>query len=216
MVEIGRKRLDGAAITDHDNIEGALAICKLILEMDPEYQPIIIPGIEVSTKKGHIIALNVKETIPRGLSVKETIDRIHEVGGIAIAAHPQTFFKDGIGLSPKILSLGLDAIEVINSSLFPFKPMVKACKEFAERYGLPQTAGSDSHIRETIGLSYTLIDVEEKNIDSIIKSIKRGLTTPIGTGIPFVLRIKSIFRRSSEKNINFQWLESSATRGHSR
>ncbi|MEM1586523.1 MAG: CehA/McbA family metallohydrolase [Candidatus Bathyarchaeia archaeon] len=194
FAEIRRKSLDGVAITDHDTVEGALEACRILFELEPEQRPIIIPGIEVSTKRGHIIGLNVTKTIPRGLSVEETVERIHEAGGIAIAAHPQTFFKDGIGLNPRVLSLGLDAIEVINSSLFPFKPLVKACEKFAEKHNLPQTAGSDSHVVEAIGLAYTLIEDDEKSVDSIIKSIKRGLTTPLGTGMPFKLRMKNFFR----------------------
>ncbi|MEM2320321.1 MAG: CehA/McbA family metallohydrolase [Candidatus Bathyarchaeia archaeon] len=195
LAEVKRKHLDGVAITDHDTIEGALEACKVVSDAGLERPPIIIPGIEVSTKRGHIIGLNVTESIPMGLSMEETIEGIHEAGGIAVAAHPQSLFKGGIDLSPKILSLGFDAIEVINSSLFPFKLSVQACKKFAEDYNLPQTAGSDSHIVEAIGLAYTLINTEERSVDSIVGSIKRGLTTPIGAGMPFALRIKSIFRR---------------------
>jgi len=199
FTEIKRKNLDGVAITDHDTVEGALEACKIVLELEPEDRPIVIPGIEVSAKEGHIIGLNVTEPIPRGLGVEETIERIHEAGGIAIAAHPQTFFKDGIGLSPRILSFGLNAIEVINSSLFPFKPLVKACEKFAKQYNLPQTAGSDSHIVEAIGLAYTLINVEERSVDSIVESIKKGLTTPLGAGMSFMLRMKNIFRSVRKK-----------------
>ncbi|MBS7640821.1 MAG: CehA/McbA family metallohydrolase [Candidatus Bathyarchaeia archaeon] len=195
LMEARRKGLDGVAVTDHDTVDGALKACKIASEMGMKHQLIVIPGIEVSTKRGHILGLNVTEPIPMGLGVEETINRIHEAGGIAIAAHPQSyFFKDGIGLSPKILSFGLDGVEVMNSALFPFKPLVQACKNFAEKHNLPQTAGSDSHVVEAIGLAYTLIDAEEKSVDSIIRSIKKGLTTPLGTGMPLTLRIKKLFR----------------------
>lgn len=194
LVEVKRKGLDGVAITDHDCIEGALEIRKIVLRLKPEHRPIIIPGIEVSTKRGHIIALNVTDSIPKELSVEETIERIHEAGGIAIAAHPYTFFKDGLGLDSRISLLNIDAIEVINSTLFPFKPLVRACKRFAEKHNLSQTAGSDSHIVETVGLAYTLIQTEEKNINTIIECIRRGLTTPIGAGMPLKLRIKNLLR----------------------
>lgn len=194
FLEIRRKGLDGVAITDHDNIKGSLEACKIALGLEAEKRPIIIPGIEVSAREGHIIGLNIIEPIPKGLSVEETVERIHEGGGIAIAAHPQAFFKDGIKLSPRILSLGLDAIEVINSSFFPFRLHVKACEKFAKQHNLPQTAGSDSHIVEAIGLAYTLINTEERSVDSIIKTIKKGLIKPLGTGMPFSLRIRNIFK----------------------
>jgi len=194
--QIKKNRLDGIAITDHDTVEGAIKIVRAIKEKGIGINPIIIPGIEVSTKRGHILGINMTTPIPKKLSIEETVERIHENGGIAIAAHPETFFKDGIGLNPKILSAGLDAIEVINSSVFPFKLLTQLCKKFAERYGLPQTAGSDSHIPETIGLSYTLMECDSAKIDDIIESIRKGLTKPVGRGIPMTLRIKRVFRKT--------------------
>ncbi|MEM0050169.1 MAG: CehA/McbA family metallohydrolase [Candidatus Bathyarchaeia archaeon] len=199
FAEIRRKGLDGVAITDHNTIEGSLEAFKMVSGFERERRPIIIPGIEVSTRGGHIIGLNITEPIPKGLSVEETVERIHESGGIAIAAHPRAFFKDGIKLSPRILSFGLDAIEVINSSFFPFKLHVTACEKFAKKYNLPQTAGSDSHMVETVGLAYTLVNTEERSIDSIIEAIKEGLIKPLGTGMPFSLRIRNIFKSVGRK-----------------
>ncbi len=188
-----KRGLDGAAITDHDTIAGAMKLAEMVESGDYEGL-LIIPGIEVSTRDGHILGINVTENIPKGLSAEETVRRIHESGGIAIAAHPQTLFKDGIGLNPKILSLGLDAVEVINSSLFPFQPLTRMCRRFAERYHLPQTAGSDSHMPETIGLAYTLINTNERSIKCVVKSIRKGLTIPVGRGTPLILRIKKVLR----------------------
>ena len=199
VLQLKRKRLDGAAITDHDTVEGALKLTKMVNEMNNCKKLLIIPGIEVSTRRGHIIGINITTPIPKGLSVRETIERIHEAGGIAIAAHPQTLFKNGVGLNPEILSFGLDAIEVINSSLFPFQLLTHITRKFAEQYGIPQTAGSDSHIPESIGLAYTLIDSNETNIDDVINAIKKGLTTPLGKGIPFSLRIKKFLEKKRRK-----------------
>lgn len=195
IAEALRKRLDGIAITDHDTTEGFRRAYEFVMNIKPEHRPVIVPGIEVTARGGHVIGLCVTEDIPKGLSVEETIERIHETGGIAIAAHPPSPFKDGVGLSPKILSMGFDAIEVINSALFPFRLLVKACREFAEKHNIPQTAGSDSHVMEAVGLAYTIIDVDDRKISSIIESIRRGLTKPVGVGMPLTLRIKGVFRR---------------------
>jgi len=105
----------------------------------------------VSTSRGHILGINTTSPIPRGLSVKETTKRIHEAGGIAIAAHPSAIFKDGVGLNAEIASSGIDAIEVVNSSAFPFLLLTHLNRRFADRFRFPQTAGSDSHLPETIG-----------------------------------------------------------------
>src|SRR3972149_8625567 len=77
LVFYARKRgLTAVAVTDHDRVDGALKIAK-------EADFLIIPGIEVSSRNGHVLGLNVQESIPKGLSVDETVDRIHAAGGLA-------------------------------------------------------------------------------------------------------------------------------------
>jgi hypothetical protein len=154
----------------------------------------VIPGIEVSTSRGHILGINTTSPIPRGLSVKETTKRIHEAGGIAIAAHPSAIFKDGIGLNAEIASSGIDAIEVVNSSAFPFLLLTRLNRRFAGRLHFPQTAGSDSHLPETIGLAYTLIEniVLRPDIGGVIQAIKKGTVLPFGKPTPWALRFKKI------------------------
>ncbi|HLE75655.1 MAG TPA: PHP domain-containing protein, partial [Candidatus Bathyarchaeia archaeon] len=74
LVFYAKKRgLTAVAVTDHDRVDGAIKIAR-------ETDFLIIPGIEVSSRNGHIVALNVQEPVPRGLSADETVDRIHEAG----------------------------------------------------------------------------------------------------------------------------------------
>jgi hypothetical protein len=56
--------------------------------MAAETDFLIIPGIEVSSPEGHIVALNVPEPVSGRLSSHEIVDRIHVAGGIAGACHP--------------------------------------------------------------------------------------------------------------------------------
>lgn len=183
LVHYTKKRgLDGVAITDHDTIDGALKIAK-------ETDFPIIPGIEVSSIKGHIIGLNVREQIPRRLSVEETMKRIHEAGGIAIACHPITFFKESLGTH---ITSNFDAIEVINASAFPFGYAVKHNQKMASKLGIPKVAGSDAHYAPEIGYAYTLIDAKLE-VDDIVKAICEGLCQPCGRAIPFKIRLKREF-----------------------
>ena len=72
LVFYAKKRgLTAVAITDHDTVEGALKIAK-------ETDFLIIPGIEVSSRNGHIVGLNLQEPVQKGLSVDETVDKIHD------------------------------------------------------------------------------------------------------------------------------------------
>jgi predicted metal-dependent phosphoesterase TrpH len=176
--------LDGVAITDHDTIRGAL---KLADHSDL----IIIPGIEVSTLQGHVLALNVTEHVPPKLSVLETTEKIRELGGIAVAAHPSVLLK---GLRIHMCKdLNFDAVEVVNSAAFPFSLSTYFNQKIAVNLCLPQTGGSDAHYASEIGYAYTLIDADYK-VDAIVDAIRKGATAVFGKAIPWRIRLeKEVF-----------------------
>ena len=180
LVFYARKHgLDGVAVTDHDKIDSALKIAK-------ETDIAIIPGIEVTSSEGHILGLNVHENIPKKLSSGETVDKIHAAGGIAVACHPAAFLKISLG---KYTNSKFDAVEVINSSAFPFEYSVKHSQEIASRLGTARIAGSDAHYAPEIGYAYTMVE-SELEVDSVIKAISRGLCQPFGRAIPLTTRLK--------------------------
>lgn len=149
---------------------------------------LIIPGIEISSLDGHIIGLNLQEPVPKNLSMEETVDKIHELGGLAVACHPQALLKVSLG---RKISRKFDAVEVINASAFPFKRSVKKAREIALTLKMSQVAGSDAHYAPEIGSAYTIIDVKaELDCDEIFKAIKQGLCQPFGNAIPLMLRLK--------------------------
>lgn len=181
-----RGGLDGIAVTDHGTVAGALELLK-------NDSLLIVPGIEIKTLRGHILGLNVTQTIPQGLSASETIERIHESGGLAVVAHPFTPFKSR-WKSRVLSSLKVDAIEVKNSSNFPFALTTYLNKRLAARLNLPQTAGSDAHIPQAIGTAYTLIEADS-DLEEILQAIKGGAVTPCGGALSWTLRFKNLFRK---------------------
>ncbi len=145
-----KEGLDGCAITDHNAIEGALEAFKLAREMGL----LVIRGIEVSTKEGHVLAYGVGELIPRGLSMADTIQKIHAAGGIAVAAHPKRF-PSGMGLA--LAHKGeFDAIEIVNGG--SSKRGNKLARRIAEMRRMPVTAGSDAHELHQVGKAYTVVE----------------------------------------------------------
>lgn len=179
---VKRRGLDGIAITDHDVIEGAI---KMVGTTDC----LVISGIEVTSLDGHIIGLNIEEQIPPKLSVDETVDRIHEAGGMAVACHPSAFFKESLG---KHASAKFDAVEVINSSSIPFNRSVKRSQKIASMLGVAKVAGSDAHYGPEIGCAYTVVNAE-LDTDKIVKAISKGLCEPFGNAIPLGTRLKREF-----------------------
>ena len=180
LVNYAKKRsLDAVAITDHNQIMGALEIAKKI-------DLIVIPSIEVSTRDGHLVGLNVNTIVPKGLSSEETIDYIHNQGGLAVACHPFAWFKGSLGTN---ISDEFDAIEVINSSAFPFKRCTQKALQIAQSLNLAQIAGTDAHNPQSIGLAYAILDAEP-TVEGIINAILEKRCKAFGNPIPFELRIK--------------------------
>jgi len=164
---IRQRGLDGVAITDHDrfsnkHVEGV----------------IIIPGIEVSTREGHLLGLGYVGDISPGLSVDETVRIIHNRGGLAILAHPYDVIRGGI--RPAQVTERLDGIESINSKAQPYRLSKYLAEKASKRLGIPTFGGSDSHIPETIGDAYTLIESRSKSIDDILNALREGKVKPQG------------------------------------
>ena len=134
------KGLGCIAITDHNTFE-AYGLVK------DNGKVIVIPGIEVSSKEGHILAYGIDRDIPRGMTVKETIDAIHEAGGVAFAAHPYRWWS-GLG-EENTLGNDFDGVEARNSRSTPSSN--RRSEALAARIGKPVSAGSDAHTPQFIG-----------------------------------------------------------------
>jgi predicted metal-dependent phosphoesterase TrpH len=184
LVFYAKKRgLTAVAVTDHNRVDGARKIAK-------ETDFLIVPGTEVSSLGGHIVGLNVQEAIQRGLGVEETVDKIHQAGGIAIACHPFALFKGSVG---KHMNEKFDAVETRNASSYPYNSATKKADSLADRFGLPKVAGTDAHIGQAIGCAYTLIKAEP-NVEAILMAIVDGHCQPFGGPIPFSVRIRNQLR----------------------
>jgi len=179
-----KQGLDGVAITDHNTLDGALKLAR-------KNELIVVPGIEIETLQGHVLALNITTPIPPRLSPSETIQRIHEAGGIVVAPHLTAIGKAGLGLRPMSQSSNFDAIEVINSSAFPFFLSTYVSQKLAAQLDLPKTAGSDAHIPQTIGRAYTIIDADP-DVNEVIRAIRRGATVPSGKPISWMMRFQKV------------------------
>jgi len=190
LVYYAKKRgLNAVAVTDHNQLEGAYKIAK-------ETDFLIIPGMEISSSDGHIVALNVHELIPRGYSAVETVERIHRAGGVAIACHPYVLFKGC--LKDKVCAT-FDAIEVINARAIPFKRSVRRAQETADRLKLARVAGTDAHYGPQIGYSYTEIEATESDVEAIAKAILNGRCYPKGQPVPPILTLKQQLLRLRRK-----------------
>jgi predicted metal-dependent phosphoesterase TrpH len=192
MIKVAIKRgLDGLAIVDHNDVKGSI-IAKKVAK---RYKFMIVNGSEIKTKSGDLIALGIKENVPIFLPLEETIERIHDLGGIAVAPHPfgKYVFRKCIGNG----AVKADAIEVFNSTLTP-PANIKAMK-LSEKFKIAKTAGSDAHSIKEVGNAGIVFDGDP--IEAIVKGKVKifGRRTPL---IDSAYLISRKFTRSFEWRLN--------------
>ncbi len=156
----------GMAITDHDTVTGALKTYDT-----PDF--LIVPGIEVSTTRGHLLGLGITADI-NSRDAATTIDEIHAQGGIAVVPHP---FRRSSPSIASLKGLHVDAVEAFNGRDFPRQN--KQAAALADRHGLPATGGSDAHQLREAGSGYTTADAE--TVDDLLAAINAGDTEADGT-----------------------------------
>jgi predicted metal-dependent phosphoesterase TrpH len=178
--------LDALAVTDHDEIDASLRAA----EIADEYGLVGIVGIEISTAAGHLLALDVSEAIEPGLPFTETIDRIHDQGGIAVVPHPFQEMRNGVIENVTTDELRkADAIEVYNSRLVTGYSNHQA-RRFARKHGMPMAAGSDAHVSDMVGRAVTLVDAAEPTATGICAAIREGRTTLRTRRTPFLVSFR--------------------------
>jgi predicted metal-dependent phosphoesterase TrpH len=183
--------LDAIAITDHDTIEGVLASRAISSRL------VIIPGIEISTRQGHLIALGIDKKIPSGLDVMETIRLGHQAGALLILPHPYHIWRHGVGRRLRSALYAVDAIEVFNSRYIVGSANLKAAR-MARRIGKPCVGGSDAHNARYIGFGRTWVDAE-RDVKSILAAIKCGKTTAGGKMTPLPSYTRQSLRNTWKK-----------------
>lgn len=143
-----RRRIDRVAITDHNAIAGALEFHRRAPER-------FLVGEEIKTTHGELLALFLTELVPPGLSLHETIARVHGQGGVVGASHPlDRLRREAMGREAlESIHEELDFVEVFNARVICPSDNHLA-REWATRWGLPGTAGSDAHAPIEVGRAY--------------------------------------------------------------
>jgi predicted metal-dependent phosphoesterase TrpH len=164
--------IGAVAITDHNTLQAHL-------NGGPVSKIIVVPAMEITTEQGHVLALGIREEVPRGLSVVETVERIHRAGGIAVAPHPFRWFS-GLGES-NVRGNDFDAIEVFNGR--SKKGVNARARRLAKKMALPGVGGSDAHNDRSIGRVYTEVPDDCRTYQDIIRAIKDRRCKAVGTNL---------------------------------
>lgn len=169
------KGIQGFAITDHNRFTTQAEIKKAKLK-----ELLIIPGIEVSTRHGHCLAIGVQEAIPARLPLEETLERIRDAGGVGVPSHPYRTIN-GVGeVALWEARRRVSAIEVYNArDGESFKN--RSAHGYATDHRLGGTGGSDTHRVHEVGNAYTMFPEFPNSVDDVVSMIRRRRTWGSGT-----------------------------------
>ncbi|WP_458209662.1 CehA/McbA family metallohydrolase [Haladaptatus sp. NG-SE-30] len=176
--------LDGIALTNHDYYRSfATSAVRTI------------PGIEVSTTKGHVLVVGPDpptRTEPGTFTPKETVELAHERDCAAIIAHP---YRNS---TVREVDANFDAIEV-NGKHPRTEEWVRT---LAERHDLPLVGGSDAHYPVEVGRAYTAIDADVLTPESVVEAIRDGRVEPRVRRDTFDQGVRRLYRKVHEGKDN--------------
>lgn len=181
------RNIDIIAISDHNTVDGSKEARRLTKKDDL----LVIPSIEISSIEGHILGFGCEEKIDRDLPAAETIDLIHDQSALAIIPHPYCFYRHGLLCKADYKDLKIDAIETKNARFIVGYCNNKA-RNLSKNENLPSLGASDAHYFKFVGDCYSKIDCE-KDIDSVLKSIKKGKVEAFGKGTSNIKLSKYLF-----------------------
>jgi len=154
--------LRGMAITDHDRLT--------VVESAPP-DLVLIPGAELSTEWGDLLALGISRLPDNVLPVPRIIDDIHAQGGVAVIPHPFT------GL-PNSMNDMVEAIIDIVDGLETASPRKAAdnqrARRLARQHRKSEIGGSDAHALEEMGRSLTACD--SPDVEGLLDAIRNART----------------------------------------
>lgn len=155
------------AIADHDSVEGALEMQSLAPF------PVIVAG-EIMTNQGEIMGMFLKERVPMDLPIEQAISRVKAQDALVCLPHPFDTFR-GLKVDNRRLEElveQIDIIELFNARGLLLRDSTKA-RVFADKYGIPGTAGSDAHTASEIGNTYVEMPAFDGR-DDFLQALRKG------------------------------------------
>lgn len=161
-----RRGVHGVCIADHNSLGGSARARELAAGLDL----LVIRGMEISSAEGHILAYGIDEEVPRDLSAADTVARIQDLGGFAVAAHPYRFWS-GLG-EPATRGTPFEGVEVLNGrSVAGHNAQAEG---LAQTLRLPATGGSDAHRLDDVGRALVLLPDGIEGEEAVLEALRRG------------------------------------------
>ena len=168
--------LDRIALTDHNTVEGALALAEIAPDL-------AIVGEEAKTREGEVIGLFITRRLPPYMRAEDVMDMIHEMGGLTYVPHPLDRHRSNFS-AERIVELAgrIDIIETYNAWCEPAEN--QAAARLAKDLEKVSATGSDAHAASELGRSWMEIEDYTTPQDFLekLRSARHVITTSSGTG----------------------------------
>ncbi|HEX5368357.1 MAG TPA: PHP-associated domain-containing protein [Dehalococcoidia bacterium] len=204
--------LDLIALTEHDSLEVALRARELWARGGYRFD--LVPGVEITTLEGHLVALYLETPVPSLRRIEETLEAVHAQNGVCFVPHPMSWLTRSIGPGSfeRVAAAGLsfDAIELASGSPPAKLALAKARRLNRQRYRLPSVGASDAHFRQAIGSGYTrfegssAIDLRAAFADGTVRGKQRDYPSLREAGLLRTLSLPIAGLRATPKQLGWR------------
>jgi predicted metal-dependent phosphoesterase TrpH len=166
------------SVTDHDTLAGSWEAMELTRAMGLPIE--VIPGVEITTSEGHLLAYDLLEPVPAHRSLEWTISAVQEQGGIAVIAHPMAPLVASASrealLRLRRAGRAPDGLETHNGSVAGRMSRARAVDFNRKHLNWTTLGSSDAHILAQLASCVTLFP--GSSVTDLRNAIKSGAVRP--------------------------------------
>ena len=205
LLRAAGRGLKAVVVADRNRIDGAQRAQRVAARLRAEARvPAdfrVIVGEYVDTTSGGILALFIRTWVPEQMTMKKTLEMIHDQGGLALLAHP------GVAGGPRVLrQMPFDGY-LIQPGLFEMFRTLQMLYDPALAHK-PALYASNSTYGAAVGLPYTIIDSADTDAESLREALAEGRAYAAGgMYLPWMIAAatKPIGRIETTLNNYFVW-----------
>lgn len=173
------KGFNAIAVTDHNNIVGALETQRIAREKYNDTIKVLV-GTEWTTNRIHmsLIGINKMVYVPYGTPsdehIKKAISDTHAQGGVAVVNH-LVYSKQRMPKHPSLDQLtewGIDYVEILNDDVFDYDSY-----QYCQNNKVAMTTGTDMHQQSQGVYGWTILIVAEFTEEAILAELLGYNTT---------------------------------------
>lgn len=186
LIDLSKKAgFDGVCLTEHDYFWDVHECAALATE----HNYLVLPGIEVNTENGHILAYGLTHYRFGMHRVAQLAEMVDEDGGVMVAAHPYRRYMPWYEMSEAELERGLEkaaknpaygycvALETHHGRAAPQQNDFS--ERLRQRLGMAATGGSDAHQPSQVGRCATRFQSDISSLEELIAELRAGRFEPV-------------------------------------